>query len=298
MTNTNKICIITGATSGIGKETAVGLAREGYHLVLPVRDKQKGELLEKEIRSLTGNGQVDLMPCDLSSLQSVRDFATAFLDTYDRLDLLVNNAGIWETKRKESADGIELTFAVNHLAPFLLTYLLTDRIMASAPARIINVSSEAHRQGRMRFDDLEGKKKWSSFGSYAQSKLANVLFTRELARKINGASVTVNALHPGVVNTRLFDKFPGFLASIFRLFMITPEKGARTTLYLATSPEVTSTTAEYFSNRKIKRAAAQALDHEAAKKLWEVSMAYVNGSIQGEMIVDADRTRPLMKVEE
>lgn len=275
-----KVCIVTGSTSGIGKETVVGLAKEGARLVLPVRNIDKGESLRQEIHALTGNGHVDLMPCDLASLDSVRSFAKSFLERYDRLDLLINNAGIWETKRKESVDGIELTFAVNHLAPFLLTYLLTDRLIASAPSRVINVSSEAHRQGAMRFDDLEGRKKWSSFGSYAQSKLANVLFTKELARKMNGAGVTVNSLHPGVVNTRLFDKFPKFLASVFRLFMISPEKGANTTLFLATSPEVKEVTAEYFSKSKIKRTASQAHDTEAARKLWQVSMEYVNGGIK------------------
>lgn len=272
-----KVCVLTGSTSGIGKETAIGLAKQGVRLVLPVRNLEKGASLRQEIHSLTGNGQVDLMSCDLTSLESVRAFAQAFLDTYDRLDLLINNAGIWETKRKESADGIELTFAVNHLAPFLLTYLLTERLIASAPARIINVSSEAHRQGKIRFDDLEGRKKWSSFGSYAQSKLANVLFTKELARKMNGAGVTVNSLHPGVVHTRLYDKFPKILAPIFRLFMITPKQGAKTTLFLAKSPEVDHITGEYFSKSSRKKPASQAEDVDAARKLWQVSMDYVNG---------------------
>ncbi len=276
----DKVCIVTGSTSGIGKETVVGLANEGAKLVLPVRNLEKGESLRQEIHDLTGNGHVELMSCDLASLDSVRSFAKAFLDKYDRLDLLINNAGIWETKRKESVDGIELTFAVNHLAPFLLTYLLTDRLIASAPSRVINVSSEAHRQGRMRFDDLEGRNKWSSFGSYAQSKLANILFTKELARKMNGAGVSVNCLHPGVVNTRLFDKFPKILVSLFNLFMITPEKGAQTTYYLATSPEVKEVTAEYFSKSKKKRTAPQAQDAEAARELWQVSMEYVNGKVK------------------
>lgn len=276
MTLKNKICILTGATSGIGRETAVSLAKEGVRLVLPVRDLQRGELLKQEIHQITGNGHVDLMACDLASLESVRNFAGQFLDKYDRLDILINNAGTWETRRKESEDGIELTFAVNHLAPFQLTYLLTDRLIASAPARVINVASEAHRQGKIMLDDLEGKRKWSSFGSYAQSKLANILFTRELARKVNGAGVTVNSLHPGVVNTRLFSKFPKFLTSIFQLFMISPAKGARTTVYLATSADVHDTTATYFSKSKPKKLASQAQDDDMAKKLWEVSMTYLH----------------------
>ncbi len=276
MTNTNQICIITGATSGIGKEAAVEISRKGYTLVLPVRNQEKAKAVKNEIRERTGNDDVVLMDCDLASLESVRSFAKAYLKRFDRLDVLIHNAGIWESKRKESKDGIELTFAVNHLAPFLMTYLLTDLLIASAPARVINVSSEAHRQGKIRFDDLEGKRKWTSFGSYAQSKLANILFTRELSRKMNGAGVTVNSLHPGVVNTHLFDNFPPFLASIFRLFMITPEKGARTTVHLATSPDLQNTTSSYFAKSKIKQAAKQALDDEAAKKLWEASMEYIN----------------------
>jgi retinol dehydrogenase 12 len=218
----DKVCLVTGSTSGIGKETVIGLAKEGARLVLPVRNIEKGESLRKEILSMTANSHIELMSCDLASFDSVRSFAKAFLDKYDRLDLLINNAGTWETKRKKSVDGIELTFAVNHLAPFLLTHLLTDRLISSAPSRVINVSSEAHRYGKMRFDDLERNNKWSLFGPYAQSKLANILFTKELARKLNGAGVTVNCLHPGVVSTHLFDAFPKVFASVSSLFMITP----------------------------------------------------------------------------
>jgi NAD(P)-dependent dehydrogenase (short-subunit alcohol dehydrogenase family) len=271
----DKVCLVTGSTSGIGKETVIGLAKEGARLVLPVRNIAKGESLRKEVLSMTGNSHIELMSCDLASFDSVRSFAKAFLDKYDRLDLLINNAGIWETKRKKSVDGIELTFAVNHLAPFLLTHLLTDRLISSAPSRVINVSSEAHRYGKMRFDDLERNNKWSLFGPYAQSKLANILFTKELARKLNGAGVTVNCLHPGVVSTHLFDAFPKVFASVSSLFMITPEQGAKTTLHLATSSEVSEISAEYFSKSKIKRTAPQAQDAEAARKLWQVSMEYV-----------------------
>jgi retinol dehydrogenase 12 len=273
----DKVCIVTGSTSGIGKETVVALSKEGSKLVLPVRNLMKGELLRQEIHGLTGNGNVEVVKCDLASFVSIRSFAKSFLDKYDRLDLLINNAGIWETKRKESVDGIELTFAVNHLAPFLLTHLLIDRLISSAPSRIINVSSEAHRYGQMHFDDLERKNKWSFFGPYAQSKLANILFTIELARKINGAGVTVNCLHPGVVSTHLFDNFPAPFASVSSLFMITPEQGAKTTLHLATSSEVSENTAKYFTRSKIKRTAPQAQDTEAARKLWQISMKYVNG---------------------
>ncbi len=271
------VCIITGSTSGIGKETALALAREGAILVLPVRNIEKGESLRQEIHALTGNRHVDLMVCDLASLDSVRLFAKNVLEKYKRLDLLINNAGLWETKRSTSVDGIELTFAVNHLAPFLLTHMLTDRLIASAPSRVINLSSEAHRYGKIRFDDLEGKKRWSSFGSYAQSKLANVLFTKELARKLKGTGVTVNALHPGVVSTHLFDRLPGFLIAISRLFMIDPKRGAQTSIYLATSPDAANVTGTYFSKKRAKRTASQANDDDAIQKLWDVSMAYIGG---------------------
>jgi retinol dehydrogenase 12 len=271
-----KIVIITGATSGIGKETAIALARQGAHLVLPVRNIEKGETLKKEISRVAGDAQVDLFPCDLTSFKSIQDFAGQFLETYDRLDVLINNAGIWETRRNVSKDGIEMNLAVNHLAPFLLTNLLLDLLKESSPARIINVSSAAHKQGKIQFNDIEMQRGWGSLASYAQSKLANILFTRKLARILEGTGVTVNCLHPGVVNTRLFDKMPGFLLGLFKLFMITPEKGARTSIFLASSQDVASVTGEYFSNSRIARTTKLAKSNEAADKLWEISLGYVD----------------------
>lgn len=270
----DKVCIITGATSGIGREAAFDIAKAGLHLVLPVRNLTKGEALKKEITRKTGNQQVHLYECDLSSLDSVRKFGHDFLQKYDHLHILINNAGTWETQRKESADGIELTFAVNHLAPFLLTNLLLKRMKNSAPARIINVSSKAHIRGKMDFEDLEGRKSWSSFGSYANSKLANILFTRELDRRLRGSGLTANSLHPGVVDTRLYHKMPSFLTSFFRLFMISPSKGSETIVYLALSPEVSQVSGEYFYKKKIRKPASQALDEAAARRLWEVSTEY------------------------
>ena len=270
----DKTCIITGATSGIGKVTALAVAAEGCRLVLPLRNMQKGEALKEEILQKTGNEHVELFPCRLDSFESIREFAGKFREKYSGLHLLVNNAGLWEMKRKTSEDGIEMNFAVNHLAPFLLTNLLLDVIKKSSPARIINVASEAHRQGKMRFDDLEGEKKWSGFRSYAQSKLANILFTRKLSAMVAENGITVNSLHPGVVSTRLFDKMPPFLRGIFRLFMISPEKGAQTSIYLATSPEVEKTTGKYFAKKKIKKPNAEALSDANADKLWEVSLRY------------------------
>lgn len=269
-----KIAIITGATSGIGSITAHALASMGAHLVLPVRSIEKGEALKAEIFKETSNERIDVMHCNLASMASIRQFVSEFEEKYDRLHLLINNAGLWETKRKESDDGIEMNFAVNHLAPFLLTNLLLDTIKKSAPARIVNVSSAAHKQGKMRFNDLEGKNNWGSMRSYAQSKLANIFFTRKLAKELEGFGVTANCLHPGVVNTRLFDKMPAAFRKIFSLFMISPEKGAQTTIYLATSPEVEKISGEYFAKKKIAKTTNHARDMRVADMLWEVSKEY------------------------
>jgi len=270
----NKTAIITGATSGIGRVTAIAIAREGARLVLPVRSIEKGKALQDEIEKETGNTSIEIMHCNLASLDSVRKFSEDFQKKYDKLHLLINNAGLWESKRKESDDGFEMNFAVNHLAPFLMTNLLLDTIKKSAPARIIGVSSTAHKYGKMRFSDLEGKKSWGSMQSYGQSKLANILFTRRLAKELEGSGVTANCLHPGVVNTQLFNKLPGFIQKVSSLFMITPEKGAQTSIYLATSPEVENITGEYFDKKKIAKTTAHARDMQVADTLWEASMEY------------------------
>lgn len=273
MTNLkNKTILITGATSGIGRETTLALASQGATLVLPVRNLEKGEAFKNEIVEKTGNHNIDLFECDLASLQSVRNFAAAFLAKYQELHILINNAGIWESKPSKSVDGIELTFAVNHLAPFLLTNLLLDVMKKSAPGRIVVVSSEAHRAGKINFNDLEGNSKWSSMGSYGQSKLANILFTRKLASLLANDKITVNCLHPGVVATRLFDKLPKFLMKLFSFFMITPEKGAATSIYLATSPDVEHISGEYFAKRKIKKTSSSAMSTKVTDKLWDVSL--------------------------
>ncbi len=280
-----KTAIVTGATSGIGRVTAIALAREGMKLVLPVRSMDKGKAFREELAENTGNKDVEVMHCDLASFDSIRQFAASFREKYDRLHLLVNNAGTWETRRKLSEDGIEMNFAVNHLAPFLLTNLLLDVVVASAPARIVNVSSTAHKQATMNFNDLEGEKSWSSMRSYAQGKLANIFFTRKLARELKGTGVTVNCLHPGVVETRLFDKMPRLFRWLFSLFMISPEKGAQTSIYLATSPDVKDVTGEYFAKKKVAKPTSHARDMKAAEKLWEVSLEYVGPvALQGEEV--------------
>ena len=269
-----KTAIITGASSGIGRVTALALAAEGTSLVLPVRNMEKGEAVKQEVIKKTENTAVDLMPIDMASFDSIRRFAEQFKEKHDELHLLINNAGTWETKKRLTEDGIEMNFAVNHLAPFLLTNLLLDTIVASAPARIVNVSSAAHKQATMNVDDLEGKQRWSSMRSYSQSKLANIFFTRYLARELDGSGVTVNCLHPGVVSTALFDKMSGFMRRLFGLFMISPEKGAETTIYLATSPGVEGVSGAYFAKKKQAKTSRHAKDMAVAEKLWKVSKNY------------------------
>ena len=275
MTLKGKICVITGATSGVGKETAKALAKMGATVVLPVRNSMKGDTLKDEILAETPDAKLDLMHCDLASFESIRQFAKEFKAKYNELHILINNAGIWEYKRNLSEDGIEMNFAVNHLAPFLLTHLLLETIKKSAPARIINVSSNAHKYSKMNFPDLEFEKKYSSIKSYSQSKLANILFTKKLSQQMRGSGVTVNSLHPGFVKTGLFDKMPGFIVKIMGLFMISPVKGAQTTIYLATSPDVEKTSGEYFSESKRQKPSSEALRQDVADKLWGISEKYV-----------------------
>jgi retinol dehydrogenase-12 len=271
----NKICLITGGTSGIGKETALALAKREATVVLTSRDQAKGERVKEEIIRQTGNPQVEVMACDLASLDSIRKFAAAFQQRYRHLHVLINNAGVWETVRKESKDGIELTWATNHLAPFLLTHLLLDTLQRSAPARILNVSSGLHAWGKIDFADLEGKKHYHHLKAYSQSKLANVLFSRELASRLAGTGVTVNALEPGLVGTHLFDNLGSFAQWIVGLISKTPAQGAETSIYLASSPEVAGVTGQYFAKKKRKRPSSRAENDETASRLWRVSEQYV-----------------------
>jgi retinol dehydrogenase-12 len=270
-----KVCCITGGTSGIGKETALELARLGAIIVLPVRNLELAETVKQEIIEKTGNPNIDIMPCDMVSFLSIMSFAKAFLAKYDRLHILINNAGIMERTRKVSRDGIELVFAVNHLAPFLLTTLLLDTIKISAPARIINVASEAHKGGNLDFNDVELKQQFNGWKAYSQSKLANILFTRKLSSMLIGTGVTVNSLHPGVVATNIFNVIPPFLRPLAKMFMLTPAQGAETTIYLATSPEVENITGEYFNKKKVALTSAKAQSADLADRLWKVSEQYI-----------------------
>jgi NAD(P)-dependent dehydrogenase (short-subunit alcohol dehydrogenase family) len=271
-----KICLITGATSGIGKETALELARQGMQIIFNSRDEEKGRNTRDEIIQSTGNPDVNMYHCDLASFQSISEFAGLVKKNYERLDILINNAGIWMYNKEISADGIEYTFAVNHLAPFLLTNLLLDMIRKSGAGRIINISSGIHYQGCPDFSDPEFKnKRFSSLKAYAQSKLANVIFTRELAVRLKETNVTVNCLAPGWVNTGLFRDSNPLVKLSARIWALTPAKGAETAIFLATSDHIQNITGEYFEKKKVKKAAKKSYDRELMKKLWRLSEDYV-----------------------
>jgi NAD(P)-dependent dehydrogenase (short-subunit alcohol dehydrogenase family) len=278
-----KICLITGGTNGIGKSTAQELARLGAMVVIVGRNAQKTSRVVGEIRAASGNNNVDSLLADLSSQQEVRRIADEFKSRYSQLHVLLNNAGGTFTTRQLSVDGIEMTFALNHLAYFLLTNLLLDTIKASAPARIINVSSDAHSGGKIDFDNLQGERSYSSFGPYGNSKLANILFTTDLARRLEGTGVTVNALHPGLTSTGFGKNNPGLLMKIMGvvipLIARSPEKGAETSIYLAASPGVQSISGKYFVDCKVTQPASQAADTVVARKLWDVSAEMVHLTI-------------------
>ena len=268
-----KVCIVTGANSGIGRVAALGLAERGATVVLVCRNEERGAPVLEEIERR--GGSATLLTADLASQRQVRAAAAAVRERFERLDVLINNAGIagWGS-RLVSEDGLELTFAVNHLAPFLLTDLLLDRLKASAPARVVTVSSAAHKNVALDFDDLQGERRYSGFGAYSRSKLANILFTRELSRRLEGTGVTANCLHPGVVATGIFRNIPRWMRAILTSpLVLSPEKGADTLLYLATAPEIAEVSGSYFVRRKPVRTSRASQDAEAARRLWEASEA-------------------------
>ena len=270
--------LVTGGTAGIGRSTALGLAMMGAHLGITGRDRGRTEETAGEIRAASG-GQVDVFVADLSSQSQVRRLAEQVLQACPRVDVLVNNVGgCWNT-RHVTADGLERTFALNYLAPFLLTNLLLDRRKQSAPARVVTVASNAHTTGRIDFDDLQSERSYSGSTAYSQSKLANVLFTYELARRLAATSVTANALHPGVVSTSFGAEDPGVVQRLFvpfvRPFLKTPVQGAATSIHLASSPDVEQVSGRYFANSKPKRSSKASYDQTAAARLWQVSAELV-----------------------
>ncbi|GGM29920.1 short-chain dehydrogenase [Paraliobacillus quinghaiensis] len=270
--NKNSVVIITGANSGMGKATAIELAKTGAHIVMVCRNQTRGEAALKEVREKTGNEQVTLMLCDLGSQESIRSFCATFKEKYQRLDVLINNAGVILPGRHETTDGFELQFGVNHLGHFLLTNLLLDLMTSSTPARIIVVSSGAHKIGKIHFDDINLTKNYTLWRAYAQSKLANILFTYELARRLEGTGITVNCLHPGAVATSMgINRESGFGTFITRLlkpFFQTPEKGAETIVFLATSSDVSEVSGKYFYQKEEIRSSNRSHDEKLAKNLW------------------------------
>lgn len=274
----NKVVLITGGSGGIGKETALALARMGAEVVIVGRSREKTAAAAEEICRVTGNLAVGTLVGDLSYQADVHRVAQEFRGRYQRLDVLVNNAGGVFMHREESKDGIEMTFALNHLNYFLLTHLVLDQLEASAPARIVNVSSQAHMGGKIYFEDLELRRGYSGWKAYSQSKLANLLFTYELARHLEGRGVTVNALHPGFVATNFGKSNGGLFQPLFRLAQIaaiSPEAGAQTSVYLASSPEVESVTGKYFDKKKAVRSNPISYNTQVARRLWEMSLAMV-----------------------
>ncbi len=273
-----KVVLITGGNTGIGKETAIALAKLGATVTITSRDPDKGAAALADIRRQAGSQAVECMRLDLASLAGVHRFAGEYLATHPRLDVLVNNAGLTLSQRSETEDGFESTIGINHLGHFALTGLLLERLKHSAPARIVVLSSDAHR-GALRgldFDDLQARRSYSGMGVYCKSKLANILFTLELAERLQGSGVTVNAVHPGMVATEFagaddVSRVFGLLVKASHLFSISPAKGARTSVHVASSPEVEGVTGKYFVRSKAVRPSRTAQDKQAALRLWEVS---------------------------
>lgn len=274
---TGKTVLITGGTGGIGRATAVGLASLGARVGITGRDRERAEKAAAAIASESDNPAIEVFVADLSSQREVRRLADEVLAAYPRLDVLVNNVGGFWAHRHVTADGLEHTFALNHLAPFLLTHLLLERLTASAPARVVTVSSGAQSMGSIDFDDLMGERNYSGQRAYNQSKLANVMFTYELAKRLQGTGVTATALHPGLTNTAFSAEDPamGLLVKILRPFMGSPSRGADTAVYLASSPEAEGLSGKYFSKRRIKRTHESAYDAATTGRLWDVSAALV-----------------------
>jgi NAD(P)-dependent dehydrogenase (short-subunit alcohol dehydrogenase family) len=268
------VCVVTGASSGIGRATARTLARAGATVALVGRDRERGEEALAALRTKSRSDAATLFLADLSSQAEIRRLAAELLERYPAIHVLVNNAGVVNLQRTLTVDGIETVFAVNHLGYFLLTHLLLDRLRSSTPARIVNVASDAHRFGRVDLDDLGSERHYRTMRVYGASKLANILFTYELARRLEGAGVTVNCLHPGAVATRLGQnngRVATLLTKALKPFFRTPEQGAATSIYLASSPAVEGVSGKYFVNCRERRSSRATYDTELARRLWAAS---------------------------
>jgi len=268
-----RVAIVTGASSGIGLYTALGLSRAGMRVVVAGRDRARTEVARRFVTERSGSDQVETALADFSRLAEVRRLADEILSAHDRIDVLVNNAGLFSPKYRLSADGFELTFAVNHLAPFLLTNLLLDRLLASAPARIVTVASEAHRGQRIDIGDLTRPRDWTMMKAYGRSKLCNILFTRELASRVDPSKVVATCLHPGMVATGIGQRggLVGLGWRLMKPFMIGPEQGAETPVFLAALPDPTPFHGRYVIRKAVEEPDAAAQDNNLAHRLWDES---------------------------
>ena len=275
MTNMNgKVCLVTGATDGIGKVSARVLAELGAKVIIVGRNPEKSAIVLAELRSISGNENIDLLMADLAVMQEVRDLAEQVISRYDRIDVLLNNAGGYFTKHEITSDGLEMTFALNHMSYFLLTNKLMELLKYSAPARIVNVSSDAHYGVDMEFENLNGEQEYKAWKAYQKSKLANVLFTNELLKKVPG-NITVNCLHPGFVATNFGHNNGGFFGPVLkiaqRISAIDPEEGAKTSIFLCSAPEVKGVSGKYFYKCKPKTSSRESRNMDTGKRLWQIS---------------------------
>ena len=272
---TGRVCLVTGANAGIGRATAIGLARMGATVVMVCRSRERGESAQTEIAADSGSQDIDLLIADLSSQGSVRKLARTFTSKYSQLHVLINNAGAITRRRRLTVDGLETQFAVNHLAPFLLTNLLLDILKESAPSRIVTVSSQVHSKSPLDFDDLRSDREYTASQVYRKTKLANILFTYELARRLEGTGVTANCLHPGVIATKLLDDYmggshdAGFGSG--ESLGDSPEEGAAAVRHVATSPDIGSISGKYFYDYAVRETAPVTYDEEHARQLWDIS---------------------------
>lgn len=271
-----KVYVVTGATSGLGKAIAFELAKTGETIVIVGRDPDRAALVKQEIESVTQNPNLDLQLCDLANLSSVRNLATILLSRYNHIDVLINNAGIYKKNRQSTVDGFETMFTTNHLGPFLLTYLLMERLLASGSARIINITAPSTTQ--LNFDDLQGEQNFNSFNAFGASKMANLLFTFELARRMENTGVTVNAVHPGLVRSGLMKDAFAPLRLLINLFSASPTRAALEIVHLATSPDFETTTGKFLHSGKELEPAAYSLDQNVQRKLWDISEQLTNAA--------------------
>jgi len=275
MTNMNgKVCLVTGATDGIGKVSARVLAELGAKVIIVGRNPEKSAIVLAELRSISGNENIDLLMADLAVMQEVRDLAEQVISRYDRIDVLLNNAGGYFTKHEITSDGLEMTFALNHMSYFLLTNKLMELLKYSAPARIVNVSSDAHYGVDIEFENLNGEQEYKAWKAYQKSKLANVLFTYELLKKVPG-NITVNCLHPGFVATNFGHNNGGFFGPVLkiaqRISAIDPEEGAKTSIFLCSAPEVKGVSGKYFYKCQPKTSSRESRNMDTGKRLWQIS---------------------------